>query len=98
MGWASNYIKGLLAGETVRFRPRGNSMSGRIESGQLVTVEPVIGNYIAVDDIVLCRVGGAEYLHIVKAIKDGRYQIGNIRGHINGWTSNVFGKVTKVEP
>jgi hypothetical protein len=28
-------------------------------------------------DIVLCKVAGNEYLHIVKAIRDRRYQIGN---------------------
>jgi hypothetical protein len=39
MGWATPYIDKLKKGETVQFRPRGNSMSGRIESGQLCTVE-----------------------------------------------------------
>ena len=41
MGWATAYIAKLKAGETVSFRPRGHSMSGKIESGQLCTVEPV---------------------------------------------------------
>jgi hypothetical protein len=40
MSWATSYIESLLAGETVSFRPRGNSMTGIIESGQLVTVAP----------------------------------------------------------
>ena len=40
MGWASHYIQKLQEGERVSFRPRGNSMSGKIESGQLVTLEP----------------------------------------------------------
>ncbi len=38
MGWASKYIEVLQRGEFVKFRPRGNSMSGKIEGGQLVTV------------------------------------------------------------
>ena len=38
MGWANQYITELQAGETVQFRPRGASMSGKIESGQLSTV------------------------------------------------------------
>ena len=42
MAWASSYIAALKRGETVIFRPHGNSMTGKIESGQLVTVEPVI--------------------------------------------------------
>ena len=41
MGWASQYVEKLLKGQTVQFRPRGNSMSGKIESGQLVTVVPL---------------------------------------------------------
>jgi len=38
MGWATGHIEKLRAGETVSFRPRGNSMTGKIESGQLCTV------------------------------------------------------------
>jgi hypothetical protein len=41
MGWASHYIEKLRNGETVKFRPRGNSMQPKIESGQLCTVEPL---------------------------------------------------------
>jgi len=40
MGWATPYIEKLRRGETVQFRPRGNSMAGKIESGQLCTVVP----------------------------------------------------------
>jgi len=68
MGWANGYIEALLRGETVQFRPRGNSMSGRIESGQLVTVVPLVNRMPRVDDIVLCKVNGTQYLHLVKAI------------------------------
>ena len=41
MGWASRYIENLNNGKTVSFRPRGHSMKGKIESGQLCTVVPV---------------------------------------------------------
>ena len=51
---------------------------GRIESGQLRTVAPVDPVTIEVGDIVLCRVRGNEYLHIVKAIQDSRYQTATI--------------------
>ena len=93
MSWASRYIEKLLQGETVQFRPRGNSMSGKIESGQLVTVVPVMNRAPQVGDIVLCKVNGSQYLHLVKAISGERYQIGNNRGRINGWTAhrNIFG-------
>jgi hypothetical protein len=94
MGWASHYIAKLQQGETVSFRPRGNSMSGQIESGQLCTVEPVGPESIKAGDIVLCKVRGREYLHMVKAIQGARFQIGNNRGHINGWITagSIFGR------
>jgi len=100
MGWASVYIEKLLAGEISSFRPRGQSMTPRIESGQLCTVSPVDSASLAVGDIVLCRVGGAEYLHLIRAIEPGRFLIGNNHGRINGWVQSnaVFGKLTKVDP
>lgn len=50
---------------------------------------------LRVDDIVLCKVRGAEYLHLIKAIQGARFQIGNNRGHINGWVtaSAIFGRL-----
>ncbi len=100
MGWASGYIVKLVAGETVSFRPRGHSMSPRIESGQLCTVEPVDVAALRPGDIVLCKVRGSEYLHFVKAIQGERFQIGNNRGLINGWigASGIFGRLSKTEP
>ena len=99
MGWATQYIAKLRKGETVSFRPRGHSMSGKIESGQLCTVAPVDPATVRVGDIVLCKVRGREYLHLVKAIQGPRFQIGNNRGHINGWITagSIFGRCTKVE-
>lgn len=99
MGWATGHISRLQAGETVSFRPRGNSMSGKIESGELCTVSPVDPADLRVGDIVLCKVKGAEYLHIVKAIQDQRFQIGNNRGGINGWIGprSIFGRLVRVE-
>ncbi|MDI1435379.1 S24 family peptidase [Polyangium sorediatum] len=100
MGWATGYITKLRAGEVVSFRPRGNSMAPRIESGQLCTVEPVDPRDLHPGDIVLCKVRGTEYLHFVKSVQDGRFQIGNDRGHINGWIGHnaIFGRLVKVEP
>ena len=99
MGWADTHIARLARGETVQFRPRGNSMVGRIESGQLCTVAPVGERAPVVGDIVLCRVKGAQYLHLVKAIQGERFQIGNNRGRINGWITlrQIFGRLTAVE-
>jgi len=99
MGWAIQYIAKLKEGKTVSFRPRGNSMKGKIESGQLCTVEPVAPEEITVGDIVLCKVNGREYLHLVKAIQGQRFQIGNNRGRINGWitANSIFGKCVSIE-
>ena len=94
MGWATVYIDKLRKGETVQFRPRGNSMAGKINSGQLCTVAPVNPASLEVGDIVLCKVNGKQYLHLVKAIQGDRFQIGNNRGHINGWVgyNGIYGK------
>ena len=99
MGWATAYIAKLKAGEQVSFRPRGSSMSGKIESGQLCTVNPIDAATLQVGDIVLCKVNSREYLHLVKIVQGGRFQIGNNRGHINGWISAnaIFGKCIRVE-
>ena len=99
MGWAAHHIKSLQEDKTISFRPRGHSMKGRIDSGQLCTVAPVDTTTLKVGDIVLCRVSGKEYLHLVKAIQGTRFQIGNNKGNINGWVRSnlIFGKLTKVE-
>jgi hypothetical protein len=98
MGWATKYIQSLKEGHTVSFRPHGNSMSGKIESGQLCTVVPANKVELDVGDIVLCKVHGREFLHIIKAVKGEQYQIGNNHGGINGWTSNhqIYGKCIHV--
>jgi hypothetical protein len=99
MGWATHYISQLQAGETVQFRPRGGSMSGKIESGQLCTVEPADASTLDVGDIVLCKVNGCQYLHLVKAIQGARFQIGNNKGRINGWISagSIYGRLVRIE-
>lgn len=99
MGWAAQYIEQLRSGKTVSFRPRGQSMSPKIRSGQLCTVEPVDVAALQVGDIVLCKVRGNEYLHLIKAVQGGRFQIGNNRGFINGWigANGIFGRLVRVE-
>lgn len=100
MSWATQYISQLKDGTTVQFRPRGNSMTGKISSGQLCTVEPIKDfSVLSKGDIVLCKVGGSQYLHLISAISGDRIQISNNHGHVNGWTNhkNIFGKLIKVE-
>lgn len=98
MSWATHLIKDLLDGKTVQCRPRGNSMTGRVSSGQLCTISP-LDREPQKGDIVLCKVRGAQYLHLVTAVKPDQFQISNNHGHVNGWTprKNVFGLLIKVE-
>lgn len=60
-------------------------MKGKIESGQLVTVEPVKDRLLKKGDIVLCKVKGSQYFHLIKATQGDGYQIGNNIGRINRW-------------
>ena len=92
------HIEKLKKGETVQFRPKGNSMEPKISSGNLVTVEPVAAP-IEKGDVVFCKVGGKYFVHLVYSVKNSRYQIGNNKNHINGiiGKENIFGKVVKVE-
>jgi len=99
-GWATGSIIRLKAGETVQFRPRGHSMRGKVASGALCTVAPIDDHTrLEVGEVVLCTVRGAQYLHLIKAIRDGQYLIGNNRGGVNGWITadSVYGRLIAVE-
>ena len=95
-----NQIDRLKAGETVSFRPHGNSMTPRVDSGQLVTVAPVLGADVNPGDIVLCKVRGRKFLHLVTARKGRQLQISNNHGHVNGWTKedHIYGRLTAIAP
>lgn len=99
-GWASQYISQLQQGHTVTFRPRGHSMTGRISSGQKVTVRALDPDeIIRKRDIVLCTVNGNQYLHLVTAVRTDQVQISNNHGKVNGWTSlaNIHGKCVAID-
>lgn len=99
MSWAAQYIKMLDEGQVIQIRPHGGSVKGIIESGQLVTIEPIGTVPPDIGDVVLCKVHGRQYLHIVKSVgSDGRFLIGNNRGHINGWCSAaaIYGRVIEI--
>lgn len=99
MSWAKHAIEALQRKETVQIRPRGNSMTGKVNDGDLVTLETVDPETLKKDDVVLVRVHGKDYLHLIKAIDGKRFQIGNNKGHVNGWVGPqaIYGKATKVE-
>ena len=73
-------------------------MKGKVNDGDLVTVEPCKAEALAVGDIVLVRVKGHDYLHLIKAINQNRFLIGNNRGGLNGWVGHncIYGKATKI--
>lgn len=98
MGWASRAIAKLQTGASVTIRPRGHSMRGLVEDGQIVKVDPISSeDEICKGDIVLCRVKGREYLHLIHAVGPRSYLIGNARGHLNGWVprSHIFGRLSR---
>lgn len=99
MSWATSYIQQLQDNRQVQFRPHGNSMQPRIFSGQLCTVAPCDAYELQVHDVVLCKVKGSVYLHLISAIKGKQFQISNNKGHVNGWiTFNaIYGKLIAVE-
>jgi len=84
----------LRAGETVTFKTSGGSMSPRVENGVIVTVAPLDAPPEK-GEVVLAKVHGRWYLHLVSALKPGQVQISNNHGHVNGWTStnNVVGRL-----
>lgn len=85
----------LNKSEEVEFNPRGNSMTPKIKSGQLVKIKKIDEKEkenLKKGDIVFCKVKGNYYLHLITSISKGKVQIGNNHGKINGWTDfkNVY--------
>ena len=75
-------------------------MKGKVNDGDTVTLQPADPEKLSVGDIVLVRVKGHDYLHLIKAISKGRYLIGNNRGGVNGWVGHncIYGIAITVEP
>lgn len=93
------HIEALRRGETVQIRPHGNSMHPKVRNGAHVTVAPCKVEDLRVGDIVLVRVRGRVYLHLIKAIDGRRCLIGNNRGGVNGWAGPdaIYGIATAIE-
>ncbi len=75
-------------------------MTPLINSRDLVRVAPVDPASLEVGDIVLARVAGTVYLHLISAVDPTRHrvQISNNHGRVNGWTGydRVFGICVQV--
>jgi hypothetical protein len=100
MSWANTAIAELGNGRSVCVRPRGHSMRPRIESGAACTLSPLATDTaLSTGDVVLCKVQGTHYLHLIKAVQGERYLIGNNRGGVNGWIgrSGIYGVLVCVE-
>src|SRR5512145_851706 len=100
MNWATFAIEKLQRGESAQVRPRGHSMTGKVNDGELVTLAPCQPDQLKIGDIVLVKVKGNIYLHLIKAINQNRFLIGNNRGGINGWVGGhcIYGIATRIEP
>ena len=99
MSWVKQALTELKENHIAKIRPIGNSMKGRIESGQLVTIIPSYFEEIVENDIVFIRWKGNYLLHLVKKKSDNEILIGNNLGKINGWVTceSILGKVINVE-
>ncbi len=90
-------IEKLLAGETIISKEPGNSMLPILKSRQPVRIAPATWEQVEVGDIVYCKVRGNTYTHRVTAKNDARgCQISHNKGHVNGWTKQVYGKVVEI--
>ena len=92
-------VERLQRSEAVELRPSGESMTPIIRTRQLVRIEPVDPATVRKGDVVLAKVAGNFYLHLVSAVQGDRVQISNNHGHVNGWTSRakIYGRVVAVD-
>lgn len=100
MSWALHAKDKLKKGENAVITPHGNSMHPRIESGATVELAPITDKTeVRIGDVVLVHVGGKDYLHLVKAMRGNQFQIGNNKGHINGWVTlnSIYGVAINIE-
>jgi phage repressor protein C with HTH and peptisase S24 domain len=79
-------LKELAAGRPFRIVCKGNSMSPRINIGDIKTIVPYDGvsHTLKEHDIVLVRIGSKFLTHQILSINDGIYVIANEKGKIDG--------------
>lgn len=96
--------KHLRDGETCKVIGIGNSMTPILKSRQSVICVPVTEETeLKKRDIVMCKVNGHFYLHLIWSVKRGKnnceqYLIGNNHNHANGiiGRQHIFGKVVQI--
>ena len=99
MSWAKAAIEALLRGEQSTLLYHGDAMQGRIDDGAEVTLAPVEPGELKVGDVVLARVKGEDYLHLITAIDRSTFFVGDNVGGIGGWIEKdaLHGVVVKIE-
>lgn len=99
MSWADHAIERLQRGQHADIRPRGNSMAPRVTDGAHVRLAPnAHPDDLEKGDVVLVKVSGRVYLHLVSATDKDRVQISNNKGRVNGWVprGRVYGKAVLI--
>lgn len=91
-------IKRIQEGSSVELKEGGNSMTPIIAHREPVTLSPVDTSKLEKGDIVLAKVRGNYYTHLVSAIEGERVQISNNHGKVNGWIhrSKVYAIVSAI--
>ena len=99
MSWVKEARSKLQSGQLARVHPIGNSMRGRIESGQLVTLAPAQIREVQRGDVVFVAWKRNYLLHLIIDVEPERVVIGNSLGKINGWApaSAILGKVIAIK-
>lgn len=96
--------KHLREGEICKVTGIGNSMTPILKSRQSVICIPVTDEVeLKKRDIVMCKVNGHFYLHLIWSVKRGKnnceqFLIGNNHNHANGTIGrqHIFGKVVQI--
>ncbi len=103
MDWSSEAVAALQQGRSALVRPRGHSMAGRINNGDLVTLAPCRVEGLTAGAIVLVRIRGKRFSHVVLhgilSVEGERFLFGSHQGRVDGWVDwdDIYGIATKVE-
>jgi len=85
MSWVKEALAQLKTDGQCVIHPIGNSMRGRVESGQRVVLTNRRLEELRVGEVVFIRWKGNYLLHLILEMKDHRLLIGNNVGKVNGW-------------
>ena len=99
MSWVKEALESLKEFGQAQIRPIGGSMRGRIESGQLVTLQTSTYADVEINDVIFIHWKGNYLIHLIVDKMDEELLIGNNVGKVNGWipAAAVIAKVVLVE-